>query len=89
MLCEQWQMYRTLSNWLDEDPDRLYFVTENGYQQETPQVRLREKGFALSEVALDEVRPNASRPGRPGKHGGVAKKQMPAIAEFAKKKYEE
>ncbi len=45
LLCEQYHRYRRLSSWLDEDPGREVFVTENGYQQETPQVRMRDKSL--------------------------------------------
>lgn len=86
VLCECWQEYRRLSVWLDADPGRYYFETESGYQQESPQVRLRDKAlaslqklwlkFGLTPHALTQL----------GKHGG-GKRALPKISAFAKKKY--
>jgi P27 family predicted phage terminase small subunit len=89
VLCEQWQMYRALTDWLDADPTRLFFTTDNGYQQETPQVRLREKALAALKSLWMKFGLTPHGLAALGKHGGVAKKQMPAIADFAKRKYEE
>jgi P27 family predicted phage terminase small subunit len=89
VLCEQWQLYRTLTDWLDADPDRLYVTYKTGAQQQSPQVQLRERAleslrnlwmkFGLTPHGLAAL----------GKHGGVAKKQLSNIEEFAKKKYED
>lgn len=38
-LCDQWHTYQTTKLWLDEDPDRRWFETEKGYQQESPMMR--------------------------------------------------
>jgi P27 family predicted phage terminase small subunit len=89
LLCEQYHRYRRLSKWLDEDPDREVFTTENGYQQETPQVRMRDKAlaalyslwpkFGMTPFALAQMR----------KHGGVAGRSLPSIVNFAKRKYDD
>lgn len=88
VLCEQWQSYRSLSVWLDEDPTRMMFTTENGYSQETPQVRQRDKALAsLQKLWLKfGLTPHALC--TLGKHGGIGKQQMSKIAEFAKSKYQ-
>lgn len=88
VLCEQWQSYRSLTVWLDEDPERMTFCTESGYMQETPQVRQRDKAlaaltklwlkFGLTPHSLAQL--NKQR----GSKGGA----LPVIAQFAKRKYE-
>ena len=88
VLCEQWQMYRMLTKWLDEDPSRLYFTTDNGYQQETPQVRLREKALAALKSLWMKFGLTPHGLVALGKHGGAGGKQVSAIEQFAKKKYE-
>ena len=87
LLCEQYHRYRRLSAWLEEDPGREIFITENGYQQETPQVRMRDKAlaalyalwpkFGMTPFALAQMR----------KHGGVAAGKLPTIVKFAQRKY--
>lgn len=89
VLCELWQEYRSLSVWLAEDPGRMTFITESGYQAETPQVRQRDKAlmqlqklwlkFGLTPHALASL----------NKQRGASGNQIPAIAAFAKKKYAE
>lgn len=88
VLCEQWQQYRALSVWLEADPTRMTFEMPSGYQQETPQVRQRDKAlaslqklwlkFGLTPHALTQL----------GKHGGVKGSRLPKISEFAKRKYD-
>lgn len=88
VLCEQWQEYRRLSVWLDADPSRMTFTTNSGYEQETPQVRQRDKALAsLQKLWLKfGLTPHALA--QLGKHGGVCNQQLPTIKQFAKKKYE-
>ena len=88
VLCEQWQTYRALTTWLNDDPSRYTFVTESGYESETPQVRQRDKAldqlqklwlkFGLTPHALATLQ----------KQRGKSVSQLPAIAQFAKEKYE-
>lgn len=90
VLCDQWQTYRRLTVWLEADPGRLTFTTENGYEQETPQVRLRDKAldqmqklwlkFGLTPHALATL--NKQR----GNKGGPLSSE---IERFAKEKYED
>lgn len=87
VLCEQWQMYRELTKWLNEDPTRLYFTTATGYEQESPQVRLREKALASLRNLWMKFGLTPHGLVALGKHGG--KKTLSAIEEFAKRKYEE
>lgn len=89
VLCEQWHEYRRLSIWLDEDPSRMVFQTDNGYMQETPHVRLRDKALAAMQRAWSKFGLTPHALAQLGKHGGVGRKQLPAIAQFAKRKYEE
>lgn len=88
VLCEQWQTYRALTQWLNEDPSRYTFITESGYESETPQVRQRDKAldqlqklwlkFGLTPHALATL----------NKQRGKFVSQIPAITAFAKSKYE-
>lgn len=88
VLCEQWQTYRALTSWLNDDPSRYTFITESGYESETPQVRQRDKAldqlqklwlkFGLTPHALATL----------NKQRGKFTSQIPAITAFAKSKYE-
>jgi P27 family predicted phage terminase small subunit len=89
VLCEQWQEYRRLAIWLDEDPDRMVFITQTGYMQETPYVRLRDKALAAMVRIWAKFGMTPQSLAQLGKHGGVGKKTQPAIAQFARKKYDE
>lgn len=89
VLCETWQEYRVHADYLAEDPNRCFFVTENGYQQETPQVRMRDKALAnLAKLWMKfGLTPHALATMR--KHGGISSgAKLPSVMEFAKKKYE-
>jgi P27 family predicted phage terminase small subunit len=87
ILCEQYAEYQELNRWISEDPERRFFTTDNGYMQETPQVRMRDKAlatlqklwpkFGLTPFALAQMR----------KHGGVSAGKQPVVIEFARKKY--
>lgn len=86
VLCEQYQEYRAYADYLAEDPMRCLFTTDNGYQQETPQVRMRNNAlnnlnklwakFGLTPHGLSTMR----------KHGGVTAKLNP-VQELARRKY--
>lgn len=89
VLCEQWQTYRALTVWLNQDPSRYTFITESGYESETPQVRQRDKAldqlqklwlkFGLTPHALATL----------NKQRGKFASQTPAITHFARRKYAE
>jgi P27 family predicted phage terminase small subunit len=90
VLCEAWHEYRTLTEWLSEDPTRITFTTDKGYVGETPQVRQRDKALAsLQKLWLKfGLTPHAlaTLVKQKGCNIGNA---LPAIAEFAKRKYAE
>ncbi|QDV26728.1 phage terminase small subunit P27 family [Aureliella helgolandensis] len=88
VLCETWQEYRTLSQWLEADPSRMTFITASGYEQETPQLRQRDKAAATLQKLWSKfgLTPNALA--QLGKHGGVKARTASAISKFAQKKYE-
>lgn len=88
VLCECYQEYRTLSEWLAEDPTRMTFTTQTGYESETPQLRQRDKALAtLQKLWLKfGLTPHALNALNKGKGGGNT---LPAIAEFAKRKYQQ
>ncbi|MFO0886599.1 MAG: phage terminase small subunit P27 family [Pirellulales bacterium] len=90
VLCECWQEYRTLHAWLLEDPERLTFTTSQGYTAETPQLRQRDKALAsLQKLWLKfGLTPHALATLNKGSGKGV-NNALPAIAEFAKRKYAE
>lgn len=86
ILCETYEEYRELSAWLREDPTRMTFVAESGYESESPQVRIRDRAnanlqklwlkFGLTPMALAQMR----------KHGGLVNKEAPKIKQFARRK---
>jgi P27 family predicted phage terminase small subunit len=90
VLCETWNEYRTLTIWLAEDPSRMTFTTQSGYESETPQLRQRDKAltslqklwlkFGLTPHALAQL---------VKQKGCNIGNSLPAIAEFAKRKYAE
>lgn len=89
ILCEQYQEYRTLSAWLQEDPSRATIMTANGYDVVAPQVKMRDTAltnlnrlwlkFGLTPHALAGMR----------KHGGISggASRLPPVVQFAKNKY--
>jgi P27 family predicted phage terminase small subunit len=87
-LCRVYGEYRKLDDWLNADPSRFTFVTQSGYESETPQVRMRDKAlanlqklwpkFGLSPLSLAQMR----------KHGGVAIAKVSPLQAFARKKFE-
>lgn len=88
LLCESWDEYRRLADWLAEDPSRAVITYQSGAQSPAPQVQMRDHAskmmynlwskFGLTPHALAGL----------GRHGGAAAgKSLPAIAEFAKGKY--
>ncbi|QDV24402.1 phage terminase small subunit P27 family [Aureliella helgolandensis] len=87
VLCETWQEYRTLSQWLEADPSRMTFTTNSGYEQVTPQVTQRDKANAnLQKLwAKFGLTPNALA--QLGKHGGVKARGVSPLTQFAQKKY--
>lgn len=90
VLCETWQEYRHLTNWLAEDPTRMTFTTSKGYVGETPQVRQRDKALAsLQKLWLKfGLTPHALATLVKQKGCNVGN-SIPAIAAFARKKYAE
>lgn len=90
VLCETWNEYRTLTIWLAEDPKRMTFTTQSGYESETPQLRQRDKAltslqklwlkFGLTPHALAQL---------VKQKGCSVGNALTAIAEFAKRKYAE
>ena len=88
VLCEQWQTYRSLTIWLDEDPSRMTFSTESGYMQETPQVRSRDKALAALQKLWLKFGLTPHALAQLNKQRGARGSGVPAIAQFAKKKYE-
>jgi P27 family predicted phage terminase small subunit len=89
VLCEQWQQYRSLTVWLDEDPARMMFTTDKGYSQETPQVRQRDKALAALQKLWLKFGLTPHSLAQLNKRGGIGRQQMPKIAQFAKAKYDE
>jgi phage terminase small subunit len=79
-----------LTIWLAEDPSRMTFTTQSGYESETPQLRQRDKAltslqklwlkFGLTPHALAQL---------VKQKGCNIGNSLPAIAEFAKRKYAE
>ncbi len=88
MLCEKWQEYRQLADWLAADPSRATYTSERGYQSESPQVRMR----AAAEASLQRLwakfflTPHAYSQ---RKKSNADTAQKTSIAEFAKRKYDQ
>ncbi len=88
VMCDCWAEYRRLSDWLAEDPSRMTFETDKGYQSETPQVRQRDNAlnqlnklwmkFGLTPHALAQLK----------KSHGKSRPQLSRIQRFAKRKYQ-
>lgn len=85
-ICRTYAEYRRLDEWLKEDPSRLTFTSDKGYESETPQVRMRNQAlatlqklwpkFGLTPFALAQMR----------KHGGVVLPTKSSIQKFAERK---
>ena len=90
-LCRQWQMFKTLSVWMDENPDPLEWIVEtnSGSKQKHPFIMMRQDAlqtlnnlwakFGLTPDGLGKIRKVAASnpPTSPDSNG---------IAEFAMRK---
>lgn len=89
ILCECYQEYRTLSDWLLKDPARACVLTESGSVRESVQVRMRDKALAQCQKMWLKfgLTPHALAGMR--KHGGISSSvgKLPSVMAFAKSKY--
>jgi P27 family predicted phage terminase small subunit len=86
-LCRHYGEYRTLSDWLAEDPDRAIMTNANGYSSESPQVRMRNMAFKVFTSLLPKFGLHPLSLAQMRKHGGLTVRKTTGIEEFAKGKY--
>lgn len=90
LLCETWDEYRRLSDWLAEDPERAVITYPTGAQAPAPQVQMRDRAAKLLYSLWSKFGLTPHALATLGKHGGASiGAKLPQIADFARKKYED
>lgn len=90
LLCETWDEYRRISNWLSEDPERAVITYPTGAQAPAPQVQMRDRAAKLLYSLWSKFGLTPHALATLGKHGGAKiGSSKPSIKDFARKKYEE
>lgn len=87
VLCETWQSYRTLTDYLGALKDWT-FTTDKGYMAEIPQVRLRQVALLTLQRLWPKFGLTPEALAKLNKHGGARGKRLTPLEEFAASKYE-
>jgi len=84
VLCETWQTYRDLGDWIDKNPKKLIIETAKGYLIEHPNLRLRQQALGNLKTLWPKFGLTPEALARLGKHGGAtARPTKTALQSFA------
>lgn len=86
-LCRYYAEHRKLSEWLAEDPNRMVSVTKNGYESESPRLRMRDKAFLTVQRLWPKFGLHPESLAKMRKHGGIGAPPKTKLEGFASSKF--